>query len=80
MINETWKLGKEESISDCVSPSGDPWDLPVCIECGQAAYRLVIVVSSGAAKRKVPLCGRHFISACLRVPELNRYNRGGKIG
>lgn len=74
------KLAGKETIHDCVSPGENPWELPVCPHCGQVAYRIVIVAIEGAVIRKVPLCARHFVSACLQVPELNRYNRAGKIG
>jgi hypothetical protein len=37
------------------------------------------VAEAGGAKRKAPLCGRHFTNACLHVPELSKCNRGGKI-
>lgn len=74
------KLEGKETIHNCVSPGENPWELPVCPHCGQVAYRIVIVAIEGAVTRKVPLCGGHFVSACLQVPELNRYNRAGKIG
>jgi hypothetical protein len=74
------KLEGKETIHDCVSPGENPWELPVCPHCGQVAYRIVIVAIDDAVTRKVPLCGRHFVSACLQVPALNRYNRAGKIG
>ena len=79
-MSEPWLLSEDESISDCVVPSDDPWELPLCAECGQAAYRVLHVAVSGIVKRKVPLCGRHFIVACLRTPELSKFNRGGKLG
>jgi hypothetical protein len=74
------KLEGKETIHDCVSPGENPWELPVCPHCGQVAYRIVIVAIDGVVTRKVPLCGRHFVSACLQAPALNRYNRAGKIG
>ena len=74
------KLEGKETIHDCVSSGENPWEIPVCPHCGQVAYRIVIVAIEGAVTRKVPLCGRHFVSACLQVPGLNRYNRAGKIG
>jgi hypothetical protein len=79
-MSDRWTLSEDESIVDCVVPSDDPWDLPLCAECGQVAYRVMLVAAAGIVKRKVPLCGRHFIIACLRVPELNKFNRGGKSG
>lgn len=79
-MKEPWVLSEDENVTDCVSPSGDPWELPLCAECGQVAYRVMVVSASGTVKRKVPLCGRHFITACLRVPELNKFNRAGKSG
>jgi hypothetical protein len=79
-MGNAWNLGKGETIHDCIVPTDNPWQMPVCAECGQIAYQIVIVAEVGGNKRQVPLCGRHFISACLKLPELNKYNRGGKMG
>jgi hypothetical protein len=73
------KLEEGEIIQDCVSPGGDVWEVPVCRECGQVAYRMVVIESDQGSRRTVPLCGIHFINACLQLPELNQYNRSGKI-
>jgi hypothetical protein len=79
-MGEAWNLGAGETILDCVVPTDDPWQMPVCVECGQIAYRVVIVAKADGTQYRVPFCGRHFINACLKLPELNKYNRGGKLG
>ena len=79
-MSEAWKLAEGETVVDCVLPSDDPWRLPVCIECGKIAYRVIVIAQASSGERLVPVCGGHFISACLQVPELNKFNRGGKIG
>jgi hypothetical protein len=79
-MSEAWKLAKGETVVDCVVPGDDLWRLPVCIECGKVAYRVIVIAQAGSSDRLVPVCGGHFTSACLQVPELNKFNRGGKIG
>jgi hypothetical protein len=79
-MNEAWKLGEGETIDGCTVPTDDPWQMPVCTECGKVAYRVVVIGRPGNDTRCVPLCGGHFTSACLQIPALNKYNRGGKIG
>lgn len=79
-MTKVWTIGEGETVCDCVAPTDDPWQIQVCVECSQIAYRVVIVAKSDSAKRLIPLCGRHFISACLRIPELSKYKRGGKLG
>jgi hypothetical protein len=75
-----WEIGKDETIHDCLVPVDDPWQIPVCKDCGQVAFRVIVLVGAEGGERKVPLCGRHFINACLRIPELRKYDRGGKLG
>lgn len=75
-----WKLAEGETILSCTVPLDDPWNLPVCDECGKGAYRVILIAQSDGKGRRVALCGGHFTSACLQVPELNKFNRGGKIG
>ncbi|HEV7522581.1 MAG TPA: hypothetical protein VGP89_15870 [Candidatus Angelobacter sp.] len=79
-MSKDWHPGGGETIHDCVAPSDDPWQMPLCTECGQIAYQVVIVKKADASLRQVPLCARHFVSACLQLPELNKYYRGGKLG
>jgi hypothetical protein len=79
-MSEAWKLAEGETVVDCVVPSDDPWRIPVCTECGKVAYRVIVIAQAESWQRFVPLCGGHFTSACLQVPELNKFNRGGKIG
>ena len=79
-VSKAWKLAEGEIVQGCVVPTNDPWQMPVCAECGKVAYRVIVVGQAGSDTRLVPLCGGHFTSACLQIPELNKYNRGGKIG
>lgn len=47
-----------------------------CVECEQAAIRLVLIAPEGKLdepdelKRQIPLCKQHFIDACILFPEL----------
>lgn len=75
-----WKLEEGETVLDCVVPMVDPWKIPLCAECGQVSYRVIVIARAGEEVRRVALCGGHFTTACLQVPELQRFNRGGKIG
>jgi hypothetical protein len=79
-MSKPWSLGEGETIYDCIAPTSDPWQMPVCAECGQVAYQVVIIKKVERTTRQIPLCARHFVSACLQLPELNKYNRGGKLG
>ena len=79
-MRNNWEMREGETIHDCLVPADNPWRIPVCVDCGQIAYRVVIVVGAEDTKQEVPLCGRHFISACLRIPEIKKYDRGGKLG
>lgn len=81
-MSKSWHPGEGETIHDCVTPTNDPWQMPVCIECGQIAYQVIVIMveKAQAPLREVPLCARHFINACLKLPELNKYYRGGKLG
>jgi hypothetical protein len=79
-MSEAWKLAEGETVVDCAVPSDDPWRMPVCIECGKVAYRVIVIAQADNWQRFVPVCGGHLTSACLQVPELNKFNRGGKIG
>ncbi len=79
-MSKAWQLAEDDFVQGCVVPTDDPWRMPVCAECGKVAYRVMVVGRPGSDNRQVPLCGGHFTSACLKNPELNKYNRGGKIG
>ena len=73
-------LTLDEHVCDCTSPAVDPWELPLCFECGQVAYRIVIAENAIGDQRKIPLCGRHFVSACLAIPDMQRFSRSGMLG
>lgn len=79
-MTDPLKLADNEIIQDSLAPSDDPWSLPLCRECGQVAYRVVLIANAAGTTRKVPLCGMHLTHACIQYPDLNKYNRGGKIG
>jgi hypothetical protein len=79
-VDTILKLLPGETIVNCTVPAAEtPREYPVCQVCGNVAYR-VIVIQSGGETRQVALCGGHFISACLQVPALRKFERGGKMG
>jgi hypothetical protein len=79
-MNPLYKPEDGETIAKCVVPTEHPWELPLCTECGQVAYRIVTVSAGEGTERTIPLCGRHFIQACLQFPELEKFSRRGKMG
>lgn len=80
MVNEFFDPELGEAIENCVVPDIDPDQVPLCVKCAQPAYRILIIGKLGSAKRKVPLCGRHFINACIKYPEVGKFSRRGKMG
>jgi hypothetical protein len=41
----------------------------VCEECGQIAFKIIVFNVAGQEKI-TPLCGRHFLEACVTHPEI----------
>jgi hypothetical protein len=79
-VDTILKLAPGEEIVNCIVPAVNTLgEYPLCQVCGKVAYR-VIAISADGASRQVPLCGGHFISACLQEPALRRFDRGGKMG
>lgn len=73
-------LAPDEVVTNCVVPDPvDPGDYPGCMVCEAMAYR-VVWVESQQGRRSLPLCGVHFLSASSRIPQLQHYVRGGRIG
>jgi hypothetical protein len=51
-----------------------------CAECGQPCYRIIVVADVASQPRKLSLCGRHFIEALRKYPQLeNKSNNRGMI-
>jgi len=77
---EVYKPQEGESIRECVVPGDDGSGLPVCLQCDQVAYRVLTISTMDHQTRKVALCGRHFVKACIRYAELEKFSRRGMMG
>lgn len=52
-------------------------ELGRCHACHRPTFRIVTIRSTAERERRTALCGRHFVVALKRFPELNQdYNSG----
>lgn len=70
-MDPLYKPEDGESITKCLIPTQRTWEVPLCRDCGQMAYRIFSVRAADGTERTVALCGRHYIKACVQFPEVD---------
>lgn len=78
-MHPLYKPQNGETIRTCEVPKQEEWEIPHCQECEQLAYRIVTVRAADGEERSVPLCVRHYVKACVELPELDRLSRRDKV-
>jgi len=63
-----WQHGEE--VSNCLHPEFNKLD-ESCSECGAVCYRVIVISGTVGRSRQLSLCGKHFIEALQKYPEMN---------
>ncbi len=50
-----------------------------CRTCGRRTFRVVTIASAMEVERKMPLCGKHFLSMAIQFAELNQVETPGNL-
>ena len=81
--NTSYELESGDKVVACCGlwavSSSTPADFDNCHTCGRRTFRVVTIAAATGTERKMPLCGRHFLSVAIQFAELNHVETAGNL-